>query len=210
MGLLSSIISVAKGAISAIGGAIGPIAGKLLGIVGDLNPIFKAIEFIAKMIGLFDEKEDMEEIGAKAMKSDKSVDDFDTTADYVKHLREDIELSEEEMENASKETKLARKAVGGAIALKGIGENKGVEVSVEFMEKAVTKGLSANEINTLIDTFSKSKVALDDFVEYTKGRVATVKEEKIDDMMTDILHKSKPELSNEEIEKEVLEFTRQE
>ena len=116
-GSLGSLVSVASNFLK--------VASPYLGIIGNI------ISVIGNLLGVKKEDENLEEIGAKAMKSDKKPENFDSYNDYIKHLRENIKLDKEEMENASKELKLARTAVGATVVSKGIEEKKEMEISVD-------------------------------------------------------------------------------
>jgi len=212
---VGSVASKAMDVISSIGSkieSIVPGAKKLLDVgvtfIDKLHPIIKAIVIVAKILEVFNAEEDVDEIGAKAMKSDKNIDDFDSVDEYMQHLRNDIELTKEELENASDEKKLARKVIGASIALKGISQKKNMDVSADFMIKAVGKGLSGEDIYDMLDDFKNDKLTPQDFVDYVNNQISTSKEEKMDDLVEQTIKKSKSDLSPSEIEEEVLKFTR--
>jgi len=101
MGFFSAIGGLIGGALGAVGsflgGAIGIAATAIAGLVG--SPIFGAvvgiISLVSTFIGLTKKEEKPEELGAKAMLSDKKPEDFDSYQAYIDHLSNDIKLSPE-------------------------------------------------------------------------------------------------------------------
>ena len=214
MGLISGICSFVSGAVSAISSAFGSlgslvsvasnflkVASPYLGIIGNI------ISVIGNLLGVKKEDENLEEIGAKAMKSDKKPENFDSYNDYIKHLRENIKLDKEEMENASKELKLARTAVGATIVSKGIEEKKGMEISVDTWVAMAKAGLDGkiDIIDLILDTF-KTKNEQKDFANYVDGKAGFKEEKIVTDKLTDIYKSLEPNASDIDIEKKVMDM----
>lgn len=214
MGLISGICSFVSGAVSAISSAFGSlgslvsvasnflkVASPYLGIIGNI------ISIVGNLLGVKKEDESLEEIGAKAMKSDKKPENFDSYNDYIKHLRENIKLDKEEMENASKELKLARTAVGATVVSKGIEEKKEMEISVDTWVAMAKAGLDGkiDIIDLILDTF-KTKTEQKDFSNYVDGKAGFKEEKIVTDKLTDIYKKLEPNASDIEIEKKVMDM----
>ena len=100
MGFFSAICGAIGGICSAIGGALGGALGiaatAIAGLVG--SPVFGAvvglISLVSTVIGLTKKDEKQEELGAKAMLSDKKPEDFDSYQAYIDHVSE-IKLTPE-------------------------------------------------------------------------------------------------------------------
>lgn len=214
MGLISGICSFVSGAVSAISSAFGSlgslvsvasnflkVASPYLGIIGNI------ISIVGNLLGVKEEDESLEEIGAKAMKSDKKPENFDSYNDYIKHLRENIKLDKEEMENASKELKLARTAVGATVVSKGIEEKKEMEISVDTWVAMAKAGLDGkiDVVNLILDTF-KDKNEQKDFANYVDGKAGFKEEKIVTDKLTDIYKSLEPNASDIDIEKKVMDM----
>lgn len=214
MGLISGICSFVSGAVSAISSAFGSlgslvsvasnflkVASPYLGIIGNI------ISIVGNLLGVKKEDENLEEIGAKAMKSDKKPENFDSYNDYIKHLRENIKLDKEEMENASKELKLARTAVGATVVSKGIEEKKEMEISVDTWVAMAKAGLDGkiDVVNLILDTF-KDKNEQKDFANYVDGKAGFKEEKIVTDKLTDIYKSLEPNASDIDIEKKVMDM----
>lgn len=214
MGLISGICSFVSGAVSAISSAFGSlgslvsvasnflkVASPYLGIIGNI------ISIVGNLLGVKKEDESLEEIGAKAMKSDKKPENFDSYNDYIKHLRENIKLDKEEMENASKELKLARTAVGATVVSKGIEEKKEMEISVDTWVAMAKAGLDGkiDVVNLILDTF-KDKNEQKDFANYVDGKAGFKEEKIVTDKLTDIYKSLEPNASDIDIEKKVMDM----
>lgn len=214
MGLISGICSFVSGAVSAISSAFGSlgslvsvasnflkVASPYLGIIGNI------ISIVGNLLGVKEKDESLEEIGAKAMKSDKKPENFDSYNDYIKHLRENIKLDKEGMENASKELKLARTAVGATVVSKGIEEKKEMEISVDTWVAMAKAGLDGkiDVVNLILDTF-KDKNEQKDFANYVDGKAGFKEEKIVTDKLTDIYKSLEPNASDIDIEKKVMDM----
>jgi len=212
MGFLGFIGSCIGGAVSAIGGAISSIGGALasaastfLKVAGEfLGPVAQIISAISNMLGIKKEEEDLEEIGAKAMQSDKKPEDFDNYTDYINHLRNDIQLDKAKFEKAGDAEKLARTAVGATVLAKGIEDKKGFEIPNETWVAMAKLGLEnkEKEVDALLDTFKNGK--LEDFARYVDGKLDAKTEGEVGDKLVQMYQKLEPSASIEDIEKKVM------
>ena len=201
VGSLISSVSSSLGGLASIAGNFLKVVSPYLGIVTNI------IGVIGNLLGVKKEDENLEDIGAKAMKSDKKPENFDSYNDYIKHLRENIKLDKEEMENASKELKLARTAVGATIVSKGIEEKKGMEISVDTWVAMAKAGLDEKRdvVNLILDTF-KDKNEQKDFANYVDGKTGFKEEKIVTDKLTDIYKSLEPNASDIDIEKKVMDM----
>ena len=202
---ISSAASVITDAISSLGGALAGSANNLLKMAGPLlGPIGKAIEMVAILLDVLKPDEKIEELGEKALIADKKPENFDSNADYINYLRNEVQLDKEKFEKASTMEKMARTAVGASIVNKGIEEKKGGVIPTMFWVKVAEQALKAKEINALIDNFKTD--SLDKFVAYSEGKLSYKDEVKTGGKLVDMYKELEPNLSNEEIEKKVMNF----
>lgn len=139
----SAVGSFISGAVSAIGSGIASFATTAFNIIkglnvenlsGIINAIGQVITAIAQILGIVTE-DTPEELGAKAMQSDKSLEDFDNDAEaYIKYLKEEIELDREKFDNMSETEKLGCSMIGISLETKAIEEKVGgIEISPECL-----------------------------------------------------------------------------
>jgi len=156
---VSSAVSVISSVASGLGSAVSSAAGSLLKIASPwLEPIAQIAQVIGIALGVLKPKDDVEELGAKAMQSDKPMEAFATTSAYIDYLRSEVKLNQEKFESATKGERFARTAVGAAITIKGVEEKKGFEIPIETwiaLGKMGTDKLAnkEQEIDAIIDTF---------------------------------------------------------
>ncbi|HIC77611.1 MAG TPA: hypothetical protein EYP02_00365, partial [Sulfurovum sp.] len=212
MGFFSAIGSFVSGAVSAISSAIGSIGSALASSAGHflkvaspwLGAVMQVIQVVSTLLGILNSEDDIEELGAKAMEADKKPEDFDSNAEYIDYLRNDIELDREKFENATDVEKTARQAVGASIVIKGIEEKKGFDIPVTTWVAMAKLGLEdkAEEIDKILETFKDGK--LEDFVDYTEGKLEAKKEVEVGDSLVEMYQELEPSMSIEEIEDKVM------
>ena len=212
MGFFSAIGSFVSGAVSAISSAIGSIGSALASSAGHflkvaspwLGAVMQVIQVVSTLLGILNSEDDIEELGAKAMEADKKPENFDSNAEYIDYLRNDIELDREKFENATDVEKTARQAVGASIVIKGIEEKKGFDIPVTTWVAMAKLGLGekAEEIDKILETFKDGK--LEDFVDYTEGKLEAKKEVEVGDSLVEMYQELEPSMSIEEIEDKVM------
>lgn len=212
MGFWGSLGSFVSGAISAVSSAVSSIGSTLASAASNflkvaapfLGPIVQIIGLISNLLGVKKEDESVEEIGAKAMLSDKKPEDFDNYTDYINHLRNDIKLDKEKFEQAGDVEKLARTAVGATVLAKGIEDKKGFEIPTEAWIAMAKLGLESKdkEVDALLDTFKDGK--LESFAKYVDGKLDAKTEGEIGDTLVGMYQKLEPNASPEDIEKKVM------
>jgi hypothetical protein len=154
--IASSVVSAASSLISSVGGALASSAGSFLKVASPwLGSVMQVIQVVSTLLGILNSEDNIEELGAKAMDADKKPEDFDSNAEYIDYLRNDIELDREKFENATDVEKTARQAVGASIVIKGIEEKKGFDIPVTTWVAMAKLGLGdkAEEIHKILDTF---------------------------------------------------------
>lgn len=220
-GAISSVCSAIGGAIgsacSAIGGAffsgakgIGvlastllvPLAPTLTEILIGIQIVSKIVSVIAEALGLKKEEEKPEELGIKAEKSDKKPEDFETTEEYIKYLREEISVDKKEIENLSPEDRVKYMAMGTAITIKGIEEKYAIEAPGEFWRTVADRDLKGEEVQEYIKNFKDKGITnMKDMSDYLNGKEpeSGTEKSKVSSAIVDTMKELEPELSEIEL-----------
>lgn len=152
--LISGACNVIGSAISSIGSAIANTATSIVKILGTvIDKVMDVVKDVALALGIIEEKDDIEELGARACESKLKPEDFDSTVEYIEHLKTNVELDKKEMENRTQEDKLAHKGIGIAIIKKGIKEKTGLELTDNFLYTVGKNNLSFEETYSLMENF---------------------------------------------------------
>lgn len=171
MGFWSSVGSFFSSAVSAIGGAIKTGAEYLSTLASPLlSKVSTVISAISTFLDLTKDNEKPEDLGAKATISDKKPQDFDSYKDYIYHLSNDIELTDEVKEKLKDEKfKAECTCVGAAIQWQGINEKMELNMGVPDATKLVEAGVNTAEaFKTISDAFKENNIEprISDAIEY--------------------------------------------
>lgn len=199
MGLFSGIGSFFSGVCSCIGGAISGVASALggaLGLTGSLisGVVCGIIKGIAAILGIGKEKEKPEELGLKAEKSERNLEDFDSFEEYKEHL-DGIELTDEDLEKLNNpEQKEAYKMVGTGIYLQGINEHYGMNITPGTFVKLANLGVKNPEDAKVFFDKCKEKGISPDLEGLANGKLTINEEGKL----VDTLKSSVDEMNNKD------------
>jgi hypothetical protein len=166
MGFFSAIGGFIGGALGAVGsflgGAIGIAATAIAGLVG--SPVFGAvvglISLVSTVIGLTKKDEKQEELGAKAILSDKKPEDFDSYQAYIDHVS-DIKLTPEMKDRLKTDEgfKTQCTSVGASMQWYGLNEKMGINMDIPSLVKLVEAGVKTPEqFQTIANTFKSKEV----------------------------------------------------
>jgi len=212
MGFFSSISSAVSGAIStissvasSIGSAISGVAGSLLKVASPyVSGVLNVINAISTILGIIKPEEKLDELGDRAINADKQIEDFDTTAEYIDYLRNDVPFDKEKFDKLSESEKLARSAIGASIALKGVEEKKGFEISTDTLTTLAKMQendlIKESDFDKVLDEFKYDQKELNDFVE-DKADFET--SEIVEDKLSSVYQELEPNLSQEEIKEKI-------
>ena len=217
MGFLSAVGSFISGAISVVSSAIGSLGGALSGAVSNflkiagshLNVAIQIIQIVSLLLNILNQNDNIEELGAKAIESDKKPEDFDSNAEYIDYLKNEVTLDHEKFEKASDIEKMARGAIGATIVVKGVEEKKGFDIPIETwiaMSKLDLKGTDkekAIELDNILNTFNSK---LEDFVKYTEGKLDIDNELNVKSKLKDMYSQLEPNMSSDNIEKKIMKM----
>ncbi|WP_304341891.1 hypothetical protein [Campylobacter ureolyticus] len=205
IGVVSSAISVVSSAISTIGGTLAKYASNLLTVAGKWLPVVADIVCnVANVLGVTDTKEDPTELGYAALNSDKKLEDFDSSKEYIEYIKNSIEIDKEKFKNLNEAEKIACTSIGSSILIDSIAENKGLdEISPNFFVSLAKLGLDkiggVDGANYILDTFKDGK--LDDFAKYVFGDLDSVKDKIfISDRLVSMYEKLYPDMDIKDIQ----------
>ena len=164
MGFWGAICGAIGGICSAIGGALGGALGiaatAIAGLVG--SPVFGAvvglISLVSTVLGLTKKDEKQEELGAKAMLSDKKPEDFDSYQAYIDHIS-DIKLTPEMKDRLKTDEgfKTQCTSIGSSLQWYGLNEKMGINMDIPSFVKLVEAGVKTPEQFQAIASTFKSK-----------------------------------------------------
>lgn len=208
----STIASALSSAASFIGGVIGPGLSKLSNILEITEKVMEIIEgvsniveTIGKILGLIDKEETAQELGAKALESDKKADDFDSVEDYICYLRNEVSLDMQKFETMNDTDKLTCASVGSVILAKGISEKKEIEVDIDFLVDVANLKMQAKEVEAYIDNFKEKDLELN-LGDYLRGELPIPENLKIKPVIKETLSQLNPDLSESQIDDKIFEM----
>ena len=166
MGFWGAVCGAIGGICSAIGGALGGALGiaatAIAGLVG--SPVFGAvvglISLVSTVLGLTKKDEKQEELGAKAMLSDKKPEDFDSYQAYIDHIS-DIKLTPEMKDRLKTDEgfKTQCTSIGASMQWYGLNEKMGINMDIPSFVKLVEAGVKTPEqFQAIANTFKSKEV----------------------------------------------------
>lgn len=181
MGFWSGISSFVSSACSFIGGCVSSLGKSLVDLsstfIEKLAPVMGVVCNIIKILAIaFDvikPKDSVDELGAKACESNLKPEDFSTTEEYINHLKSNIKLDKEKLDNRSEIEKLAHKGIGASIVKKGIEEKSGVNMSDDFLYCVAKGNLTGSEALGLIKIFKENNLtSMEKFESFMKNTLS--------------------------------------
>jgi len=173
------------------------------------NLVNKSIENIAKSIGIIETRSDIRDLGDRAIRADKKIDNFNNTKEYINYLKNEIkEGNKNDFIKLSDEEMLARKSLGTSILSKSIEEEFNTKISVEFWEKATEAGLRGVEIQNILNQFRNVGIEPEYFVKYLKKELNLEDEDKMDNTLLKAYMKLEPNATQRELEEKILSMQR--
>jgi len=203
---VSSCVSAVSSAVEVVGKALVTGATKLLELAGDkLDEVTKVIEMIGKLIDVISPDDNIDDLGARALQSDKKPEDFDSITNYIEHLKNDIELDKEAFEKADKKDQMVRKAIGGTIVAKSIESKLDTIIPTDFWVEVAKQKMQESEIIATINIFKENKLD-NNFSDYMNGKLDFKEETKTGDLLVDMYQKLEPNMNIEEIEAKIMKM----
>ena len=202
---VSSVCSGISSAVSRVGSAIVDVATSIATLGVELAAkVGQAIKSVAEYLGILSPEDNLEELGEKAMMTDKKPEDFDSFNDYINHLRNDVQIDREKFSRLDDKDLMVRSAIGASITLKGINERLDTVVTPEFMATVAKQDLAAKEIVATIESYKAKDLNLSDYSLYMDDELSLDESSKHSSALVDAYQKLEPELSLQQIEDKVM------
>lgn len=205
---LSSVISDACSVVSSVASTLGSIANRAITIL-EMGAslairVGEVIKALGISLGIIQSSDDLQELGEKAMMSEKTPADFDSISAYIDHLRNDVTIDKEKFSRLDEKELLARSAIGSAITLQGINEKLETVVCPQFMAMVATQNLTADEIVATIKTYKEKSLSTSDYSLYLKDELSIAQSREHSNALVEAYQQLEPELSIEQIEDKVM------
>jgi len=203
----SSACSVISSAVSSIGNAVAEVATGVVNLGVELaGKVGEAIKAVGISLGVLKPDANLDELGEKAMLSDKKPEDFDSINEYIDHLRNNVTIDKEKFEKLDAKDLLARSAIGASITLKGINETLDTAVTPAFMAEVAKQELAADQIVDTIKTYKENNLNTNDYGLYLNDELSIDESDKHSDALVTAYQKLEPELTIEQIEDKVMDL----
>lgn len=158
---IEKIAGIATDICGAIGGAVMNAIGKFVVAFPGLGIGIEAIRVIVKIICVVADilinkpkEETPEEIGVKAERCKQeeglTPEDFASTEEYIEHLRKDIKVDQEKMNEMSEEQLQAYAAVGVGLYVRAMEERYGIKMEPEFWRAVYKAKVNPEQVPALI------------------------------------------------------------
>ena len=229
---VSSLCTAIAG--TTLGGAIGGVVSKLVATIGVAFPpleiinaiiiVASIVSKIAEALGLKEkEKDEPDELAMKAEKSDKKPEDFDSTEAYIKHLQEEIELTDEEkdkLKNMDEEKRSAYRATGTYLYTKYINEKLGFDttglknpeligITADILADLarLNKILSPSDFVVYTRHLQSAGLSMDDFSNYLHNTAQDVSvDKKVQNAIVGAMTEIDPSVSETDIDRKLTEL----
>lgn len=201
--LLTTIINAAL----AISPAIAKHAPMLLETAGKHLPqIIKIVETVATVLNVISPNERAEDLGAKAMSTEKKPEDFDKFNDYIDYLLDEVKV-DKTLLSAEPEDVMARQVIGTSLLIKGTSETLGTELTLPFIKTISQLELNATMIIEVVRAYKQSGLSLDDFGRYIAKTLPIDHLDKHSDTLVNVYQKFDASLSLEQAEDAVMDLS---
>ena len=204
--VVSAIGSAISSAVGTIGSTLANTAVKLLETAGKfLDTVGKIASVVAKFLEVTKGEESPMELGLRAEMSNNY-------KDYINYIKNEVKIDEEKLKNASDIDKIKYTAVGSSVLIKGIEENKGMNITPDVFVALAKIGMEtldkfggARGVDAILDTFKDGK--LGEFAKYVSGDLNSVKDKiMVSDRLTETFKSLNPNLDIKDIQKKVMDM----
>lgn len=200
---IGSVCSAICDAVSHVGKMCVSIATKLVESKV-LEPIMAIVDFLAKVLVVIEKQESPEELGDKAMRADKKLEEFDSTNDYINYLRKEVKFDKAEFDKCSDIDKTVRAAIGSTICTLGIEEKLNMLIPPEFLKKSAELKMHGEEVKNYLDSFKKIGLSdMTDMCDYLERKADPKNVEKIGAAILDGLARNNPTLNEEQLNEKI-------
>ncbi|MGL5667836.1 MAG: hypothetical protein ACRDD9_17090 [Shewanella sp.] len=206
--IMPPLASVIMSVFAKVASTVGPMLTKYVPMMLDtlgknLPKVINTIEAISIASNVLTPRDNANELGAKAMVAEKKPEDFDKINDYINYLRNDITLETKNLSQDPVDCAI-RLAVGGTIALKGVNEALGADVSIPFLKSVSTLELTPNIILSVIKSYQQNSLNLDDLDDYLHDKLSLAQANKHSDALVNAYQLANPNMDLEQAEDAVI------
>lgn len=200
IGIVGSLATKAAGFIGMVAtlplGPLGPIAGAILQQVM-IHLVSKAIEYLAKKLGIIEERDKVEEVGYRVEEAQKHDDwkrqeDFKSFEEYYAYLKEQI--PDDKIDRKKLAANRTEYTILGMMELtNGLENRMEIKMPEEFLFEIGRSRMEPNEILAIVDAFKflgSDTVYISD---YLKGKLTREENIKIEDALLVSLRKYYPD-----------------
>ena len=200
IGIVGSLATKAAGFIGMVAtlplGPLGPIAGAILQQIM-IHLVSKTIEYIAKKLGIIEERDKVEEIGYRVEEAQehddwKRQEDFKSFEEYYAYLKEQI--PDDKIDRKKLAANRTEYTVLGMMELtNGLENRMEIKMPEEFLFEIGRSRMESNEILAIVDAFKflgSDTVFISD---YLKGKLTREENIKIEDALLVSLRKYYPD-----------------
>jgi len=212
MGVWSNLCSVVSSACSFISTAASSIGNGIVKSATSITSlgvslaakVTDVIRSVGVSLGIIRPEDNLEELGEKAILSEKRPEDFDSINEYIDHLNNNVPFDKDKFDRLDEKELLARSSIGASITLKGINEKLDTVVTPEFMATVASQELETREIVSTIKAYKENDLKLEDYDLYLNDELTLDETTKHSSALVEAYQKLEPELSIEEIENKVM------
>ncbi|GHW65503.1 TPA: hypothetical protein RUY84_002503 [Vibrio cholerae] len=195
-------------AISKMATTVGPMIAKYAPIVletleKNLPRVIQTIEALSLAANVLRPNEQVEELGVKAMAADKTPEDFARINDYIDYLRNEVEVDSQALSQDPLDSTI-RHAIGAAIALKGVGEIVGTEISLPFLKTISQLGLEPQLILTIVQAYAQSGLSADEVEQYLNDQLSIAQSQQHSEVLVTAYQIADPQLDRQQAEDAVM------
>lgn len=217
-GICSTVGSLCSAVVSTVSSSIGGIVstfGKLLPTIGQIVTGIQLVVKIADVIvkvadyfGILDDSAKLDEIGAKQMQEGTRPQmENESAEDYLNYLTNEVTLDEKNFEESTPEDKYVQNAVGLGIVSQAISEKVGVNIDTDFLIAIEKLKFQSSQVISLLKNLGNNDIgSTEKFVGYLKNELTNSETTSTGKAIKDSLSELNPQLSNEEIQKEIVKM----
>lgn len=206
--LIPSIITAITQIASTVGPMIAKYAPMVIETVGkNLPKVINIVEAISLTTDVLKPNERADELGAKAIAAEKKPEDFEQINDYIDYLRNDVEIDAKSLSADSLDV-ITRKAIGVAIAVKGISQALDVDVSIPFLNTISQLDIDPKVVIALVQSYKASGLNIDDAQRYLNADLSIKESHRHSNVFVDAYQAANPEMSAGDIEDAIMKCCR--
>ncbi|WP_042462061.1 hypothetical protein [Neobacillus dielmonensis] len=214
IGIVSGLAGAVATAISGFASSIGPalvnvgrvLVANLPKIETGLKIVSAVVQTISVVLGLINKNDTAEELGAKAVESDKKPEDFRSTEEYIHYLRNEVKLDSQKMDTLKTEDRMAYTTIGSVILAKGIEEKFRVNIPVDFWVEVGKQKMNADEAKAYIENFKANGFDEVKLSDYLKGKLPIAELKQVAPIIENTLKQLQSELTPEQVQSKIMEM----